>query len=29
MGMQTMLLINGVKKCVKDYKRCLYKFSKK
>mgnify|MGYP000989946633 FL=1 len=29
MGMQTMLLIDGVKKCVKDHKRCLYKFSKK
>ena len=29
MGMQTMLLIDGVKKCVKDHKRCLYKFGKK
>ena len=29
MGMHTMLLIDGVKKCVKDHKRCLYKFGKK
>ena len=29
MGMQTILLIDGVKKCVKDHKRCLYKFGKK
>ena len=29
MGRQTMLLINGVKKCAKDHKRCLYKFGKK
>ena len=28
MGMHTMLLIDGVKKCVKDLKRCLYKFGK-
>ena len=28
MGMQTMLLIDGVKKCVKDHKRYLYKFGK-
>ena len=29
MGMQTMLLIDEVTKCVKDHKRCLYKFGKK
>ena len=29
MGMQTMLSIDGVKKCVKDHKRYLYKFGKK
>ena len=29
MGMQIMLLIDGVKKCVKDHKRYLYKFGKK
>ena len=29
MGMQTMLLIDGGKKCVKDHKRYLYKFGKK